>query len=107
MMYGFFPACFTLEDFNAGRAARAFSRRPAAISCRCLRGLPVLVYEVSRRVWGLRLRRTNQGSRYRPCPFCLPHILTPSASGLYLFPPQSPPPPLPLLTLHRPPRVAP
>jgi len=27
---------------------------------RCLRGLPVLVLEVSRRVWGLRLRRTEQ-----------------------------------------------
>src|ERR1700751_1074870 len=30
-------------------------------SCRRrLRGLPVLVHEVSRRVWGLRLRRTEQ-----------------------------------------------
>src|SRR5262250_1174253 len=28
---------------------------------RCVRGLPVLVHEVSRRVWGLRLRRTEQG----------------------------------------------
>src|SRR5215467_6089784 len=28
---------------------------------RCLRGLPVLVHEVYRRVWGLRLRRTEQG----------------------------------------------
>jgi len=27
---------------------------------RCLRGLPVLVHEVSRRDWGLRLRRTEQ-----------------------------------------------
>src|ERR1700730_1932642 len=33
----------------------SFSCRPA-ISCRCLRGLPVLVHEVSRRAWGLRLR---------------------------------------------------
>ena len=30
---------------------------------RCLRGLPVLGHEVSRRVWGLRLRRTEQGAR--------------------------------------------
>src|SRR5438309_9779014 len=30
------------------------------MSRRCLRGLPVLVHEVSRRVWGLRLRRTEQ-----------------------------------------------
>src|ERR1700730_13800802 len=36
-------------------------RRPAVWSDhRCLRGLPVLVHEVSRRVWGLRLRRTEQ-----------------------------------------------
>src|SRR6266699_2765111 len=27
----------------------------------CLRGLPVLVYEVSKRAWGLRLRRTDHG----------------------------------------------
>src|SRR5450755_2302300 len=27
---------------------------------RCLRGLPVLVHEVSRRAWGLRLRLTEQ-----------------------------------------------
>src|SRR5213080_4504761 len=39
----------------------AFSRRPAAdFRRRHLRGLPVLVHEVSRRVWGLRLRRTEQ-----------------------------------------------
>jgi hypothetical protein len=30
------------------------------IDRRCLRGLPVLVHEVSRRAWGLRLRRTEQ-----------------------------------------------
>jgi hypothetical protein len=41
--------------------ALAFARRPTAwLSRRCLRGLPVLVLEVSRRVWGLRLRRTEQ-----------------------------------------------
>src|SRR5437588_7457934 len=39
----------------------AFSRRPATdFRRRHLRGLPVLVHEVSRRVWGLRLRRTEQ-----------------------------------------------
>src|SRR5437667_7433617 len=42
--------------------AMAFSRRPAALPRRKhLRGLPVLVHEVSRRVWGLRLRRTDRG----------------------------------------------
>ena len=46
------------------RAVRpeAFARRPAACSPnRRLRGLPVLVHEVSRRVGGLRLRRAVQG----------------------------------------------
>jgi hypothetical protein len=44
-----------------GRTAIAFAHRPAAWFCRrCLRGLPVLVHEASRRVWGLRLRRTDQ-----------------------------------------------
>jgi hypothetical protein len=37
------------------------------------RGLPVLVYEVSRRVWGLRLRRTEQGLALSP-PFMLPSV---------------------------------
>src|SRR5437660_3814881 len=73
---------------------------------RHLRGLPVLVYEVSRRAWGLRLRRTNKGSRYRHCPCCLPHMLTASASGLYIFAAQSPTPPIPLFTLRRAPRDA-
>jgi len=27
----------------------------------------------------------NGDSRYRPCPCCLPHIFTASASGLYIF----------------------
>src|ERR1019366_6858537 len=40
--------------------ALAFARRPAAwLGRKCPRGLPVLVHEVSRRVWGLRLRRTE------------------------------------------------
>src|SRR6266478_447641 len=30
---------------------------------RCLRGLPVLVHEVSKRAWGLRLRRTQARTR--------------------------------------------
>src|SRR5947207_1801969 len=45
----------------------AFSRRPAALPRRRhLRGLPVLVHEVSRRVWGLRLRRTEHGLALSP-----------------------------------------
>ena len=39
-------------------------RRPAVwLDRRCRRGLPVLVHEVSRRAWGLRLRRTDTGTR--------------------------------------------
>jgi len=38
----------------------------------------------------------NKGSRYRHCPCCLPHMLTASASGLYIFAAQSPTPPFPL-----------
>src|SRR6202047_3825930 len=34
------------------------------VGSRRLRGLPVLVHEVSRRVWGLRLRRTEQELAY-------------------------------------------
>src|SRR6266436_10395686 len=50
-----------IGDVHAGLVALTFARRPAAwLSRRCLRGLPVLVHEVSRRVWGLRLRRTEQ-----------------------------------------------
>ena len=33
---------------------------------RCVRGLPVLVHEVYRRVWGLRLRRTEPGLALSP-----------------------------------------
>src|ERR1051325_3981451 len=50
-----------LEDVHAGRTASAFTRRPVAnVRFRRLRGLPVLVHGVSRRAWGLRLRRADQ-----------------------------------------------
>src|SRR4030088_1555015 len=42
------------------------------VGSRRLRGLPVLVHEASRRVWGLRLRRTDQGLAISPPPCCLP-----------------------------------
>src|ERR1700747_3115746 len=41
-------------------------------SSRRLRGLPVLVHEASRRVWGLRLRRTDKGLAISSPSFCLP-----------------------------------
>src|SRR6266567_7240563 len=43
------------------------ARRPAAdVRRRHLRGLPVLVYEASKRAWGLRLRRTEPGLALSP-----------------------------------------
>src|SRR5262249_1752242 len=58
---------------------------------RHLRGLPVLVHEVSRRVWGLRLRRTEHGLALAPV-FMLPAAITrASAPGLHLFGAQCPP----------------
>src|SRR5713101_3875307 len=61
MIHRYYAAVRLRADVHAGRVAEAFSRRPATHSCRRrLRGLPVLVHEVSRRVWGLRLRRTEQ-----------------------------------------------
>jgi hypothetical protein len=53
---------------HAGRTASAFTHRPADLSSRRLRGLPVLVHEASRRVWGLRLRRTEQELAISPPP---------------------------------------
>jgi Abnormal spindle-like microcephaly-assoc'd, ASPM-SPD-2-Hydin len=47
-----------LYDPTAGGAE--FNPSPTWLGRRCLRGLPVLVLEVSRRAWGLRLRRTEQ-----------------------------------------------
>src|SRR5499425_322795 len=72
--------------------AFAFARRPAAwLGIRCLRGLPVLVHEVSRRAWGLRLRRTEQELALA-LPFMLPSaIARASASGLHLFGAECPP----------------
>src|SRR5258708_18876820 len=61
MIHGCYAAVRLHADVHAGRVAYALARRAATHSCRRrLRGLPVLVHEVSRRVWGLRLRRTEQ-----------------------------------------------
>src|ERR1700730_8190971 len=57
---------------------------------RSLRGLPVLVHEASRRVWGLRLRRTEQGLAM-PSLLMLPSAESKaSVSRLYLFEAQYP-----------------
>src|SRR3982074_3442790 len=58
---------------------RAFRRKPSPavlllVGSRRLRGLPVLVHEASRRVWGLRLRRTHQGLAISLPPCCPPQM---------------------------------
>src|SRR5260370_2125382 len=57
-------ATTALSD-SAGTFMRAVRPKPSPavlllVGSRRLRGLPVLVHEASRRVWGLRLRRTEQ-----------------------------------------------
>jgi hypothetical protein len=56
-----YSAVRLLEDVPTGSLAIAFSRRPVVLPNRYPRGLPVLVHEASRRVWRLRLRRTDHG----------------------------------------------
>ena len=64
MVHRYYAAVRLLGNVHAGRTAVAFSRRPVVwFDRRHLRGLPVLVHEVSRRAWGLRLRRTEQELR--------------------------------------------
>src|SRR5450759_921317 len=54
MIHRYYTAVRLLDDVHAGCVAIAFSRRPAVfVPNRHRRGLPVLVHEVSRRVWGL------------------------------------------------------
>ena len=61
MIHRYCSAVRLLENVHAGRTAVAFTRRPVAIlRFRHLRGLPVLVRGMSRRAWGLRLRRAAQ-----------------------------------------------
>src|SRR2546421_8734299 len=72
------------------RACRQYGcslRRPTCrvVHFRHLRGLPVLVHGVSRRAWGLRLRRTDRELALT-FPIVLPSALsTASASRLFFF----------------------
>src|SRR5215471_7654359 len=76
MIHRYCSAVRLLEDVHASRTALAFTRRPVATTNRFrrLRGLPVLVHGMSRRAWGLRLRRAGQ-----QLAFTLPVVL-PSAT---------------------------
>jgi len=67
------------------------SLRPSACYWRRRpRGLPVLVQKVSRRVWGLRLRRTAQGLALAPLSMLPSAGPTASASRLLVFEAQYP-----------------
>src|SRR5438270_13026164 len=58
--YGDHRALHSFPTRRSSDLATAFTRRPVAESrFRHLRGLPVLVHGVSRRAWGLRLRRAR------------------------------------------------
>src|SRR5258708_17523218 len=74
--------------------------------CRRPRGLPVLVHEVSRRAWGLRLRRTEQELALSRL-FMLPSAHYKDVGvRIASFRSSIPTPPIPLFTLRRPPRDA-
>ena len=100
-----YAAVRLLGDVHTDRTASAFARRPASLR-RHLRGLPVLVQEVSRRVWGLRLRRTD------PRLALSPRLMWPSAGSdrvgvlIARFRSSIPSPPIPLFTLRWTPRGA-
>jgi len=95
MVHRYYAAVRLLADVQAGRVALAFARCPAAwFGHRCLRGLPVLVHEVSRRGWGLRLHRAEQELALTLALMCLPRITKTSASGLHFFEARSPTPPI-------------
>ena len=105
MIHRYCSAVRLLEGVHAGCTAIAFSRRPATIyGGRCLRGLPVLVQKVSRRVWGLRLRRTVPGLALSP----RPHVAFRQSENVGVliahFRSSIPSPPIPLFTLHCAPR---
>src|SRR5882672_10451245 len=75
MIHRYYAAVRLLGYVHACRAASAFTRRPAAqLGSRRLRGLPVLVHEASRRVWGLRLRRTDKGLAISSPPFAFHQV---------------------------------
>ena len=74
MIHRYYAAVRLLGDVHTGRTASAFARRPAHLRRRP-RGLPVPVQKVSRRVWGLRLRRTETGLALSP------RLMLPSAES--------------------------
>jgi hypothetical protein len=95
---------------SSGTFMRALRPKPSPavlllVGSRRLRGLPVLVHEASRRVWGLRLRRTDKGLAISPPPCCLPPSQKRRRPDC-IFSELNTSPPVPLFTLRRTPRDA-
>jgi len=64
VIHRYYTAVRLLEDVHAGSTALAFSRRPmVSFDHRYLRGLPVLVHEVSRRALGSSTTQDCPGTR--------------------------------------------
>ena len=64
VIHRYYTAVRLLEDVHAGSTALAFSRRPmVSFDHRYLRGLPVLVHEVSRRALGSLTTQDCPGTR--------------------------------------------
>src|SRR6516225_8632493 len=100
-----YAAVRLLGDVHTDRTASAFARRPADLR-RHPRGLPVPVQKVSRRVWGLRLRRTDPGLALPPGAV-LPSAQSDSVGVLIArFRSSIPSPPIPLFMLRCAPRGA-
>jgi hypothetical protein len=86
MIHRYYSAVRLLENVHVGRIAIAFSHRPVAwCRFRHLRGLPVLVHGVSRRAWGLRLRRTGPELAVSFLTMLPSALTTASASQLQFF----------------------
>ena len=100
LLHRYYPVVRLLADVRVGRTALAFAHRSVVAADRHRRGLPVLVWKVSQRAWGLRPRRAGRGLALASPP------VLPSASELSVAAPDElfhgsiPSPPVPLSTLR-------
>src|SRR5664280_1872581 len=102
MIHRYYSAVRLLGNVHARRAAYAFPRRPDdELLFGHFRGLPVLVHGISRRAWGLRLRRADRQLAI-VLPVILPSAVADSVGALIAnFRSSIPSPSVPLFTLHR------
>src|ERR1019366_362418 len=102
MIHRYYSAVRLLGNVRARRTAFAFSRRSDdQLLFRHFRGLPVLVHGISRRAWGLRLRRADRQLAIL-LPVMLPSAVADCVGALIAnFRSSIPSPSVPLFTLHR------